>query len=120
MKLIANLLTGFVALCHFGILVLEMFYWDHPLGRRIFGMTAEVSAAAAELADNQGLCNGFLGAGLGWGLWADRRELKLFFLGCVIVAGLFGAATAKFSILYTQALPAMLAFVVVWLASRRA
>lgn len=120
MKLIANLLTGFVALSHFGILVLEMFYWDHPLGRRIFGMTAELSAASATLAANQGLYNGFLAAGLVWGLWADRRELKLFFLGCVIVAGVFGAATAKFSILYTQALPAMLAFVFVWLASRRA
>jgi putative membrane protein len=120
MKLIANLLTGFVALSHFGILVLEMFYWDHPLGRRIFAMTPEVSAVSATLAANQGLYNGFLAAGLVWGLWADRRELKLFFLGCVIAAGVFGAATAKFSILYTQALPAMLAFTCVWLASRRA
>ncbi len=120
MKLIAKLLTGFVALSHFGILILEMFYWDHPVGRRIFAMTPEVSAASATLAANQGLYNGFLAAGLVWGLWAGRRDLKLYFLGCVIVAGVFGAATAKFSILYSQALPAVLAFVCVWWATRRA
>ena len=116
MKALANVLTGLVALSHIGFLVLEMFFWDHPVGRRIFGMTPEVSASSAALAANQGLYNGFLAAGL---LWADRRELKIFFLGCVGVAGVFGGLTAKASILLTQALPAGLALGVVVVASRR-
>ena len=119
MKAIANVLTGLVALSHLGFLVLEMFFWDHPVGRRIFGMTPEVSASSAVLAANQGLYNGFLAAGLLWALWADRRERKIFFLGCVVVAGAFGAMTAKTSILFTQALPAALALGLVVLASRR-
>ena len=119
MKAIANVLTGLVALSHLGFLVLEMFFWDHPLGRRIFGMTPEVSASSAALAANQGLYNGFLAAGLVWALWADRRELKIFFLGCVVVAGAFGGMTAKTSILFTQALHAALALGLVVLASRR-
>jgi Predicted membrane protein len=110
MKMIANLLTLLIAIEHLAILVLEMFFWDHPVGQRIFGMTPEVSAASATLAANQGLYNGFLAAGLVWGLVADRRDLKLFFLGCVIIAGLFGGATAKPSIILTQALPAVIAF----------
>src|SRR6185436_18637307 len=89
-RAIANVLTGFVALSHVGILVLEMFFWDHPVGRKIFGMTPEVSASSAVLAANQGLYNGFLAAGLVWALATGRRELKIFFLGCVVVAGLFG------------------------------
>ena len=119
MKATANVLIGLVALSHVGFLVLEMFFWDHPIGRRIFGMTPEVSASSAVLAANQGLYNGFLAAGLLWGLWADRRELKIFFLGCVGVAGVFGGMTAKTSILFTQAVPAAIALVVVVLASRR-
>ena len=115
----ANVLTGFVALSHVGFLILEMFFWDHPVGRRIFGMTPEVSASSATLAANQGLYNGFLAAGLAWAPRADRRDLKLFFLGCVIVAGIFGGLTAKTSILLTQALPAAVALVLVLLASRR-
>ncbi len=118
-KALANVLTGLVALSHIGFLVLEMFFWDHPVGRRIFGMTPEVSASSAALAANQGLYNGFLAAGLLWALWADRRELKIFFLGCVGVAGVFGGLTAKASILLTQALPAGLALGVVVVASRR-
>ena len=118
-KAIANVLTGLVALSHFGILVLEMFFWNHPLGRRIFGMTPEVSASSAVLAENQGLYNGFLAAGLLWALWAERRELKIFFLACVVVAGAFGGMTAKTSILFTQALPAAIALGVAVLASRR-
>src|SRR5438046_3652131 len=106
MKAVAVGLTGLVALSHLGFLVLEMFFWDHPVGRRIFAMTPEVSASSAVLAANQGLYNGFLAAGLLWALWGDRRDLKSFFLGCVIVAGVFGAMTAKTSILFTQALPA--------------
>jgi putative membrane protein len=117
-RVAANVLTGFVALSHVGFLVLEMFFWDHPIGRRIFGMTPEVSAGSATLAANQGLYNGFLAAGLAWGLRTDRREIKLFFLGCVIVAGIFGGLTAKPSILLTQALPAAVALVLVLLATR--
>ena len=119
MRAVANVLIGLVALSHVGFLILEMFFWDHPVGRKIFAMTPEVSAASARLAANQGLYNGFLAAGLVWALRADRRELKLFFLGCVIVAGIFGGATAKTSILFTQALPAAFALVAVLMSSRR-
>ncbi len=119
MRAVASVLIGLVALSHVGFLILEMFFWDHPVGRKIFAMTPEVSAASARLAANQGLYNGFLAAGLVWALWADRRELKLFFLGCVIVAGIFGGLTAKTSILFTQALPAALALAAVVMSSRR-
>ena len=119
MKIVANILMGLVALSHVGFLILEMFFWDHPVGRRVFGMTPEVSASSARLAANQGLYNGFLAAGLVWALWTDRRELKFFFLGCVIVAGVFGGLTAKTSILFTQALPAALALAAVVASSRR-
>ena len=119
MKALANVLTGLVALSHIGILVLEMFFWNHAVGRRIFGMTPEMSASSAVLAANQGLYNGFLVAGLLWALWADRRKLKIFFLACVVVAGGFGGVTAKTSILFMQALPAAIALGVVVLASRR-
>jgi putative membrane protein len=118
LRAIANVLTGLVALSHLGFLILEMFFWDHPVGRRIFGMTPEVSATSAVLAANQGLYNGFLAAGLLWALWADRRELKIFFLGCVVVAGIFGGMTAKTSILFTQALPAAITLGTVFLASK--
>lgn len=119
MKAIANLLTALVALIHIGILVLEMFYWDHPIGRRIFAMTPEVSASSAVLAMNQGLYNGFLAAGLIWGLLRDRTDIKVFFLVCVVVAGVFGAVTAKPSIILSQAAPAFVALVFVVLAARR-
>ena len=117
-KAIANVLVGLVAVSHVGILILEMFFWDHPVGRRIFAMTPEVSAASATLAANQGLYNGFLALGLLWGLKSDRRDLKLFFLGCVVSAGVFGAMTAKWSILFTQALPALVALVFVLVSTR--
>ena len=113
MKLVGNLLTALVALEHIGILVLEMFFWDHPVGQRIFGMTPEVSAASATLAANQGLYNGFLAAGLIWGLLAGRRDVKIFFLACVVVAGIFGGMTAKTSIIFTQALPAFIALTII-------
>jgi putative membrane protein len=82
-------------------------------------MTPEVSASSAILAANQGLYNGFLGAGLLWGLMAGRRDVKIFFLGCVVVAGIFGGMTAKTSIILTQGLPAALALGAVLLASKR-
>jgi putative membrane protein len=118
MKLAANALVALVALLHLAILVLEMFFWDHPLGQRIFGMTPEQSASSAVLAMNQGLYNGFLAAGLIWGLLGDRRDVKLFFLACIVVAGVFGAITAKPSILFTQALPALIAAAMVLLAAK--
>jgi putative membrane protein len=108
-RAVARLLTGLVALEHVAILVLEMFFWDHPLGRRVFGMTPEVSAASRVLAANQGLYNGFLAAGLLWGLGTGGRRVAMFFLACVVIAGVFGGLTAKGSILLTQALPAALA-----------
>ncbi|TAJ36628.1 MAG: DUF1304 domain-containing protein [Reyranella sp.] len=113
MRMISLLLIFFVALIHVGFLVLEMFYWNHPIGREIFSMTPEVSASSAILAANQGLYNGFLAAGLLWGLVSGRRDVKVFFLGCVIVAGVYGGLTAKMSILYIQGLPALLALLAV-------
>jgi putative membrane protein len=116
MKIIAALLVAFVALSHFGILVLEMFYWDHPVGREMFSMNEEQSANTAVLAMNQGLYNGFLAAGLVWGLLSKRFDVKVFFLACVVVAGIFGSVTAKESILFTQAMPAAIALLFVFLA----
>ena len=117
MRVIASVLIGLVALSHLGFLVLEMFFWDHPVGRKMFSLTPELSARTAALAANQGLYNGFLAAGLVWALWAGRRDLKVFFLGCVIVAGVFGGITAKTSILLTQALPGLIALACVLAAS---
>jgi putative membrane protein len=111
MRTASRILTLLVALEHIGILVLEMFFWDHPVGQRIFGMTAEVSAVSAVLAANQGLYNGFLAAGLLWGLVARRRDVIVFFLICVTIAGIFGGLTAKTSIAFTQGLPALLALI---------
>ncbi|HRQ65284.1 MAG TPA: DUF1304 domain-containing protein [Xanthomonadaceae bacterium] len=118
MKLAVNILIALVALLHVGFLVLEMFFWDHPVGRQIFNMTQEVSASSAVLAANQGLYNGFLAAGLAWGLIGGRRDVKLFFLGCIVIAGIFGGITAKATILFTQGLPAAVAFAGVWLQRR--
>ncbi|MDP2377026.1 DUF1304 domain-containing protein, partial [Reyranella sp.] len=119
MRMISLLLIALVALIHVGFLVLEMFYWNHPIGREIFKMTPEVSASSAILAANQGLYNGFLAAGLVWGLVTGRRDVKVFFLACVIVAGVYGGLTAKTTILFTQALPGLLALLAV-LAARPA
>jgi len=118
MKVIATILVLFVALSHCGILVLEMFYWDHEIGRKIFNMTPEVSSSSAVLAMNQGLYNGFLAAGLFWGLIGDRFDVKSFFLICVIVAGVFGSLTAKPTIFFTQAAPAILAYLFLLLSRR--
>ncbi|MGX1743199.1 DUF1304 domain-containing protein [Bosea sp. NPDC055353] len=109
--MIAALLTGLVAFIHVYIVILEMLWWDTPRGHKAFGLTPEFAARSKVLAANQGLYNGFLVAGLAWGLWlgADGFAIKLFFLACVLVAGLFGAATASRKILYIQALPAALA-----------
>jgi putative membrane protein len=109
MILVANVLVALVALIHLYFLVLEMFLWDTPKGRRTFGLTPEFSAASKTLAANQGLYNGFLAAGLVWGLVADRTDVQVFFLVCVVVAGVYGAATVNRRILVVQAVPALLA-----------
>jgi len=117
MKLLATVATLFVAAEHIAFLVLEMFYWTKPLGRRVFGLSEELARGSASLAMNQGLYNGFLAAGLIWGAaLGGGFAVTVFFLACVIVAGLFGAATAKRSILFVQALPAGIALVLVYLA----
>lgn len=109
--MIAAILTGLVALIHVYIAILEIWLWDTPRGRSAFGLTPEFAKQSRVLAANQGLYNAFLAAGLGWGLWLGPAgfAIKIFFLGCVLVAGLFGAATASRKILYIQALPAALA-----------
>ena len=116
MNLVANVLVVLVAILHLGFLALEMFLWDHPFGRKRFGMTPEYSKASATLAANQGLYNGFLAAGLVWGLVAGDTSIKIFFLVCVVIAGVYGGFTAKRSILYMQALPGLLALIAVFLA----
>ena len=101
-----------VALEHAGFMILEMFLWTTPIGLKIFGQTSESAAISAKLAMNQGLYNGFLAAGLAWGLVAapgSAMPIKTFFLACVIVAGVFGAATVSPRIFLVQALPALLA-----------
>lgn len=111
MTVAANIAIGFVALLHAYFLVLEMFLWDKPFGRRTFKLTPEFAAASKGLAANQGLYNGFLAAGLVWGLalGAAGIDVKVFFLACVIVAGLFGGATVNRNILFVQAVPALIA-----------
>ena len=120
MKKAANVLVAFVALEHLYILVLEMFLWTKPAGMRAFGLTAEFAEQTAVLAANQGLYNGFLAAGLIWGLILKENgfSVRVFFLSCVIVAGIFGAITAKPSILLIQAAPGLIALVVTLLARR--
>ncbi len=113
----AALTTGLIALVavlHLYFLALEMFLWDTPYGRRVFGSTPEFAKASKVLAANQGLYNGFLAAGLIWSLLDPDRhafELKIFFLSCVIVAGVYGGLTANRKILFVQALPALVALV---------
>ena len=118
MNTLSSILVGLVAAAHLYFLALEMFLLATPVGLRTFGMTQEVANSSATLAANQGLYNGFLAAGLIWGLLARQRgvAIKTFFLACVIVAGVFGAFTAKESILFVQALPAALALACVWVA----
>lgn len=120
MKKVAASLVALVALEHIYILILEMFLWTRPAGLRAFGLTPEFAEQTATLAANQGLYNGFLAAGLIWGLTRkdDGHAIQLFFLSCVIVAGVFGAATAKPSILFVQAAPAAVALVVTLIARR--
>ena len=112
--LLRNVLVAFVALEHLGFLVLEMFLFKSPAGRRIFRTTPEFAAEAAPLAANQGLYNGFLAAGLLWGVYLGDAgfQMKVFFLICIVIAGLFGGLTVSRKILFVQALPAMVTLVV--------
>ena len=119
MIILSDLVVALVAILHLYFLVLEMFLWDKPAGMKAFGVTAEFAASTKTLAANQGLYNGFLAAGLIWGLLqgADGLAVKTFFLGCVLVAGVYGAATASRKILFVQAIPALVALILVWLAA---
>jgi putative membrane protein len=118
MSNIANIVVGLIAVIHVYILVLEMFLWDKPPGLRTFGQTQEQATASKVLAANQGLYNGFLAAGLFWGLslGASGHSIKIFFLGCVLVAGLYGAATATRKALFIQAIPALIGLVLLLLS----
>ncbi|MEP0546244.1 MAG: DUF1304 domain-containing protein [Rhodothermales bacterium] len=118
MSVAATILIGVVAALHVYFLVLEMVFWDKPLGRRTFGLTREFAAESKALAANQGLYNGFLAAGLVWSLLLGDAgtAVAIFFLGCVIVAGVFGAATVSRKILWVQALPAAVALAFVLLS----
>jgi putative membrane protein len=111
-SLLSTLLVTFVALEHLGFLVLEMFLWQKPLGRKVFRQTEESAAATAVLAKNQGLYNGFLAAGLIWSEVTGDCGATTFFLVCVIVAGLYGGWTVNKRIVFVQALPAMVALAV--------
>jgi putative membrane protein len=114
----ANILIGFIAVEHLSFLILEMFFWTKPLGLKSFRMTRETAQASAALAKNQGLYNGFLAAGLLWSLFnvdpVQAFSLKVFFLGCVFTAGIYGGLTASRSILRIQALPAGVALAMLW------
>jgi putative membrane protein len=112
-SVVAAVLVAVVALIHVYIVILEMALWTKPQGRAAFGTSAEFAEASKSLAANQGLYNGFLVAGLAWGLLADDRDFQVFFLLCVIVAGLYGAVTVSRRILLVQSLPAALALVAV-------
>jgi putative membrane protein len=120
MRILADVAVVIVALLHVGFLILEMFLWTKPAGLRIFRLPPEIAKASAGLAANQGLYNGFLAAGLIWGVLGGdgAYAIKLFFLGCVIVAGVFGAFTAKRTILWIQAFPGALALLAVVAAHR--
>ena len=115
MNIIVNIIIGIVALLHGYFLILEMFLWEKPAGRKSFRTTAEFAAQSKTLAANQGLYNGFLAAGLVWGIFADDA-VKIFFLSCVIIAGLFGTYTVSKRIFYIQALPALIGLVLLLVA----
>jgi putative membrane protein len=117
MTMASNILTGLVAFLHLYFLTLEMFLWATPTGMRVFKRTREEQESTKVLAANQGLYNGFLAAGLVWSYWAGC-DVRVFFLVCVVIAGIYGAITAVRSILFAQALPAAAALVVTLLACR--
>jgi putative membrane protein len=116
MSILASIVVTIIALMHLWFLILEMVLWDKPSGMRAFGTTPEYAAQTKVLAGNQGLYNGFLAAGLFWGLLlggAEGTHVKLFFLACVLVAGLYGGLTATRKVLWIQALPAAISIALV-------
>jgi len=115
----AAVATGLIAALHIYIMVLEMFLWNTPKGRQVFGLSPEFAVASKVLAANQGLYNGFLSAGLIWGilLGVAGAPIKIFFLACVVVAGVFGGITANKRILFVQGLPGAIALILVLLSS---
>jgi putative membrane protein len=112
-NIVAAFLVGLVAALHLWFLVLEMFLWTHPTGRRVFGTDADFAERTKALAANQGLYNGFLVAGLVWGLVAELSDVQVFFLACVIVAGVYGSVTVNRRILLVQAVPGVVALAAV-------
>ena len=110
MQKLGTLFTAITALLHLFFMTVEMFFWTKPLGQKMFNLTAEFAQETHFMAMNQGLYNGFLAAGLIWGLIAKKRDVTIFFLLCVIVAGVFGAVTVSPTIFFAQAVPAILAF----------
>ena len=113
MSVLAMVLTAVIALLHVYILYLEMFKWDAPRTRATFETTEEFAKSTKTMAANQGLYNGFLAAGLFWGLFAGKVDVVIFFLVCIVIAGVFGALTASKKIIYTQALPAFVTLLAV-------
>lgn len=120
MKVVAGLLTALVALEHFGFMVLEMFFWRTPYAMKAFGTTPATAETTAVLAANIGLYNGFLAAGLVWSIVSQKNDVAIFFLACVLVAGLYGGATANPRIFMVQALPAALALAATFMTTRQA
>ena len=108
LSIFATFLTALVALEHIGFMILEMFFWDHPIGRGVFDMSEAFAQSTAFMAKNQGLYNGFLAAGLLWGMLSKKRDVIIFFLSCVVIAGIYGALTVSPKIAIVQALPAAL------------
>ena len=115
--MLATILVAIVALIHLYILVLEMFLWNTKTGHQAFNLSPDFARDTRVLAANQGLYNGFLAAGLLWGLWLGESGVPVvfFFLTCVLIAGIYGAMTASRKILYVQALPALAALIALWL-----
>ena len=118
MRYLALILTVIVIALHFAFMALEMFYWTDPIGLRVFGSTPEFAKASAVLAANQGLYNGLFAAAMTWALLARQRSALMVLLTCMVVAGVYGAVTAKPTILLVQALPALLALLATWQAGR--
>ncbi|MFE0501612.1 DUF1304 domain-containing protein [Lysobacter soli] len=114
MSMLVLLLIALVALLHAYFLVLEMFLWTRPLGMKVFRLTREKAESTKVLAANQGLYNGFLAAGLVWSIIGERRDVATFFLACVVIAGVYGAATVNKRIFFVQAVPALLALAALW------
>lgn len=118
MRVVALVLTAVVAALHAGFMILEMFYWTEPIGLKTFNQTIDAAKASAVLAANQGLYNGFLAAGLAYAIVARKTDVRYLFLIFVMIAGVYGALTAKPSILLVQAMPAFLAALATWRANR--